>query len=230
MQEKRFSIIIPVLNEENTIERLVKYLLKAGSAENILEIILVDGGSTDGSLELMRELSGVRLHQSEKGRAIQMNAGASVAKGEVLYFLHADSFPPPDFDQKILAANSPSGCFRLKFQPANSIWLKLAPWFTQFDSFLLRGGDQSLFVKAEVFKSLGGFDERYTIYEDVEFINRLKRNHDFSILNDFVTTSSRRFQENGTLRLYFHFAAIHLKALMGQRPEVLSAYYNKHIK
>ncbi|MGB6037294.1 MAG: TIGR04283 family arsenosugar biosynthesis glycosyltransferase [Cryomorphaceae bacterium] len=230
MHKKPISIIIPVLNEESTIGRLVKHLLYAGSAENIQEIILVDGGSTDGSLAIMRELEGVVLIQSEKGRAIQMNAGARMAKGEILYFLHADSFPPPGFDEKVLAAPASAGCFRLKFEQANSLWLKLAPWFTKFGSSLFRGGDQSLFVAAEIFRSLGGFDERYKIYEDIEFIHRIRRQHDFSILNDFITTSSRRFQENGTLRLYYHFAVIHLKALMGQDPEMLGAYYNRYIK
>jgi rSAM/selenodomain-associated transferase 2 len=226
----RISIIIPVLNEESTIERLVNHLRNDASAESIHEIILVDGGSSDDSLKIMRELDGVVLIQSKKGRAMQMNTGAAIAKGEILYFLHADSFPPPGFDQKILDATSSAGCFRLKFDPANSLWLRLAPWLTQFDSFLLRGGDQSLFVETEVFKSLGGFDERYTIYEDVEIINRIKKKHAFTILNDYVTTSSRRFHENGTLRLFFHFAVIHYKAVMGEDPEVLAAYYNKHIK
>ena len=230
MKKPQISIIIPVLNEADTIGKLIGHLLEASNTRNVEEIILVDGGSTDGSLEIMSRMEGVRLHTSERGRAKQMNAGAAIAKGEILYFLHADSLPPPDFDRKILAAQSPAGCFRLRFEPANSPWLKLASWFTKFDSSLFRGGDQSLFIEAEVFKTLGGYDERYTVYEDVEFIDRIKRNHEFSILKDFVTTSSRRFQENGTLRLYYHFAAIHLKALMGRDPEVLSAYYQKHIK
>lgn len=229
MNKSQISIVIPVLNEADTIGRLASHLFDASNSLNIAEIILVDGGSTDGSLEVMRELDGVVLIQSEKGRATQMNAGARIAKGGTLYFLHADSFPPFGFDQKILEEKSPSGCFRLKFEPANSFWLKLAPWFTQFDSFLLRGGDQSLFIQKEEFKSLGGFDERYKIYEDVEIVNRIKRSYAFRIINDFVTTSSRRFSENGTLRLYFHFAVIHLKAAMGQDPALLYAYYKKHI-
>ncbi|MFT4770949.1 MAG: rSAM/selenodomain-associated transferase 2 [Cryomorphaceae bacterium] len=230
MNKARISIIIPVLNEADTVGRLVKHLFDAANDLNVEEIILVDGGSTDGSLKIMHEMDRVVLIQSKKGRALQMNAGAQIAKGDMLYFLHADSFPSLHFDQKILESKSTSGCFRLKFEPAHSIWLKLAPWFTQFDTFLFRGGDQSLFVKAEVFHSLGGFDERYKIYEDVELINRIKRQCDFTILNDFVTTSSRRFQENGTMRLYFHFAVIHLKAFMGHDPEELIAYYSKFIK
>ena len=230
MKKPQISIVIPVLNEADTIGRQVSHLLDASNRLNIAEIILVDGGSTDGSLEMMRAMDGVVLIQSQRGRAIQMNAGARIAKGEILYFLHADSFPPFGFDQKILKAKSPSGCFRLRFEPADSFWLKLAPWFTQFDSFLLRGGDQSLFIQKEVFKSLGGFDERYKIYEDVEIVNRIKRSYDFRIINDFVTTSSRRFSENGTIRLYYHFAVIHLKAVMGQDPALLDAYYKKHIR
>ncbi|MCZ4408381.1 TIGR04283 family arsenosugar biosynthesis glycosyltransferase [Cryomorphaceae bacterium 1068] len=230
MNQAQISIIIPVLNEASTIEKIVKFLFEVVLQEMVAEIILVDGGSTDGSLEMMRKIGGVVVVQSEKGRALQLNAGAAIAKGEILYFLHADSFPPKGFEQMIVQSKAESGCFRLRFDPANSLWLRLAPWFTKFDSFLFRGGDQSLFIEREVFESLGGFDERYKIYEDVEFINRIKRKHDFEILNDYVVTSSRRFQENGTMRLYFHFAVIHLKALMGKDPASLSVYYENHIK
>lgn len=230
MIKVRISIIIPVFNEAKTLGRLLTYLTHSAATENVEEVIVVDGGSTDGSLEIVREMQGVVLHQSEKGRATQMNEGARIAKGNMLYFLHADSFPPCHFDRKIIEAPASAGCFRLKFEPANSRWLKLASWFTQFDSFLFRGGDQSLFVVEELFRSLGGFDERYKIYEDVEIIKRLKKYHGFSIVNDYITTSSRRFSENGTLRLYFHFAVIHGIASTGISPEELWVYYQKHIK
>lgn len=223
------SVIIPVLNEKAILRELFDYLKNNSTPKNTEEIIVVDGGSTDGTVELVEGMDRVILVKSEKGRARQMNAGAGVAKGEMLYFLHADSFPPEKFDEKMLASKAEAGCFRLKFDHPHSIWLRIAPWFTQFSSFLFRGGDQSLFIRAETFHKMGGFDDRYVVYEDIEFIRRIRKHYRFEILHDYVTTSARRFRENGTARLYYHFLVVHLKALMGQGPEVLFHYYHRHI-
>ena len=224
------SIIIPALNEADNLPRLFDYLKANSSRKIIKEIIVVDGGSTDNTLQIVKEQNDIVLLQSEKGRAIQMNTGAKKAKGSILYFLHADSFPPANFDELILSVTADGGCFRLKFDQPNSIWLKIAPWFTQFGSFLFRGGDQSLFINAKVFEELGGYDERYEVYEDIEFVNTFKEEFEFVILKQFLTTSSRRFRENGTFRLYIHFLIVHVKAWLGQSPESLTKYYRKHIK
>jgi rSAM/selenodomain-associated transferase 2 len=229
MGSPRLSIIIPVLNEAEILEKSLECVIAHSTASNIEEIIMVDGGSTDGTLRLIEGMEHVTLIRSEKGRARQMNTGARSAKGEILYFLHADSFPPKAFDEKILSSGAKAGCFRLKFDDPHSIWLKIAPWFTQFPSFLFRGGDQSLFIEAETFQKTGGFDERYAVYEDVEFIRRICKHHRFEIINDYVTTSARRFRENGATRLYYHFLVVHFKAWMGKSPEALHDYYRRHI-
>ncbi len=98
----RISIIIPVLNEAETIGSLLEYLIKNSTASNISDVIVVDGGSTDGTQTSVSSFHNVILLNSEKGRAKQMNFGASQAKGSILYFLHADSFPPKHFDQLII--------------------------------------------------------------------------------------------------------------------------------
>lgn len=228
----KISIIIPVLNEEKYIGKLLQYLLDQTSIERLQEIIVVDGGSEDGTVEVVSTFEGVLCISAPKGRAKQLNAGGRIAKGSILYFLHADTFPPLGFEQKILleASKGAAGCFRLKFEHPNHYLLWMASWFTQFKSRFFRGGDQSLFISQKDFNDLGGFDETYIIYEDVEFVNRIGQAIPFTILNDYVVTSERRFTKNGTWKLLYNFFIIHLKKIFGASPEELHNYYVNHIR
>ncbi|QAA82768.1 glycosyltransferase [Aequorivita sp. H23M31] len=244
------SIIIPVLNEAETIVELLSFVSENLSGENDVEIICVDGGSEDATPELIQDFSkpntkdpstspGVRssrlqftLTSSEKGRAIQMNKGARVAAGNILYFLHADSFPPKNFDKYILEEiekRNPAGCFRMKFD-SNHWWLSLAGWFTQFNLKAFRGGDQSQFITKSVFEEIGGFNEKYTIYEDNILISQLYKRKKFVVIQQNLTTSARRYRENGIWNLQFHFWMIHLKQRSGAAPEELYKYYKRHIE
>ncbi|NQZ44347.1 MAG: glycosyltransferase family 2 protein [Flavobacteriaceae bacterium] len=224
------SIIIPVLNEASCIAGLIEHLSETRSTDWVSEIIVVDGGSTDGTLKLLETLP-VSVVPSKKGRARQMNAGAKAAKGDTLYFLHADTLPPKDFDIKIreaIAAGFETGCFRMRFDTQN-VFLRFFGWMTRINHTLCRGGDQSLFIKKEVFFEEGGFNEAYMIYEDTEFITRLYRRGHFRILPDHVITSARKYREKGSFNVQFHFAVIHLKNFLGASPEALYAYYQKKI-
>ena len=229
------SIIIPVLNEAKTIKDLLTYLNLNSSSKLISEILVVDGGSTDGSQEIVSEFSKTQPKviglNSPKGRAKQMNLGASQSKGTVLYFLHADSVPPKNFDEYILNAinqGSKTGCFKMKFDSSHW-WLQLAGLFTQFNWKSCRGGDQSLFVEKSAFENLGGFNEDFVIYEDNDLIYKLYEHYGFEVLPYWLTTSSRRYLSNGIWSLQFHFWMIHLKKFFGGTPEKLEAYYLKHI-
>ncbi|MBT8281218.1 MAG: glycosyltransferase family 2 protein, partial [Muriicola sp.] len=169
---------------------------------------------------------------SPKGRASQMNKGARSAKGDILYFLHADSYPPEAYDRYIRNAilqYDTAGCFRLQFD-SNSRFLDVFAWFSRFNFQICRGGDQSLFISKTQFDALGGFDERYRIYEDNEFIGRIYRESRFQVLPQKLKTSARKYRKNGLLRLQYHFARIHFLYYKGSQPEVLYAYYDKHIK
>ncbi|MDX1270283.1 TIGR04283 family arsenosugar biosynthesis glycosyltransferase [Bizionia paragorgiae] len=248
----QISIIIPVLNEVEIIGNLLSYLSNNSTATNSTEIIVVDGGSTDGTLDLVRTFSVIEntkkadsitkpefkhqpnifLIKSPKGRAKQMNLGAQAATGNVLYFLHADSFPPKDFDQLIINEvnrGNNAGCFRMQFD-SNHWWLRLAGWLTQFSWRASRGGDQSQFISKELFFELGGFDENYTIYEDNDLINKLYARKQFVVIQEWLTTSARRYQEHGIWKLQFHFWAIYVKKWFGASAKDLLAYYNKHIR
>jgi rSAM/selenodomain-associated transferase 2 len=168
---------------------------------------------------------------SPKGRAKQMNAGAAMAKGEILYFLHADSFPPKGYDQSIITEvnnGNDAGCFRMRFD-SNHWWLRLASWLTQFSWRACRGGDQSQFITKKLFEELGRFDERFIIYEDNDLINKLYARQEFVVINKKITTSSRRYKNNGVWRLQYHFWAIYVKKWFGASAEELHEYYKKKI-
>jgi len=253
----RISIIIPILNEAKTIGDLLEYLIQNSSPQNISEIIIVDGGSSDGSIEcvssfisntkasktneslsgnqrksVLDESPGLVLLQSAKGRAKQMNSGAQSATGDILYFLHADSFPPKQFDQYIIAEfqrGNSAGCFKMKFDHAHW-WLVLAGWLTQFHWRACRGGDQSQFISKQLFKELGGFDEQFIIYEDNDLINKLYARNDFVVIQKWITTSARRYETQGIWKLQYHFWTIYIKKWLGASPEKLHQYYCKHIK
>ena len=124
----KISVIIPVLNEAETISDLINHLLHNSLKKNIAEIIVVDGGSTDGSQEKVSKFNDIAIFSSEKGRSNQMNLGAKHANGDILYFLHADSFPPKHFDNFIInevEKGNQAGCFKMKFD-SDHWWLKLA--------------------------------------------------------------------------------------------------------
>lgn len=227
----KISIIIPMLNEANNITNLLVYLLENTSKSNISEIIVVDGGSTDGSPEMVKSLKQIQLISSNKGRAKQMNLGAKAATGNILYFLHADSFPPKNFDELILNEinkNHFAGCFRLQFQSTHW-WLKLASWLTQFRWRACRGGDQSQFITKDLFNEIGGFNENYIIYEDNILINELYKRNEFVVINKKIKSSARLYERHGVWKLQYHFWAIYLKKWFGASAQELYAYYKKHI-
>ncbi len=242
----KISIIIPIFNEAKIIGNLLQHLLDNSLKENISDIIVVDGGSTDDSKGVVKNFiqeknrphrflkpvrSNIKLKHSEKGRAKQMNSGARVAAGNILYFLHADSFPPKNFDQLIInkAENQNlAGCFKMKFD--HNHWLLLiASWLTQFSWRACRGGDQSQFITKHLFESLGGFDEQFTIYEDNDLINKLYARKQFVVIQEWITTSSRRYETNSIWKLQYYYWAIYIKKWFGASADELHRYYKKHI-
>ncbi len=232
----KIAIIIPILNEAATITELLSHLVTASKNDTIAEIIVVDGGSTDTSASRVHAFAAtqaipIRFVPSKKGRAIQMNTGAKVATAPILYFLHADSYPPTNYDQAIIqhvAKGHRAGCFRMKFDSTHW-WLQFVGWLTKFESKRCRGGDQSLFIERSLFYDIGGYDESYIVYEDNELIDRLFAIHEFVVIPDYIITSARRYEETGVWRLQYHFLNIHIRKWLGASSTELYRYYKEHV-
>lgn len=225
------SIIIPVLNEEKNIARILQYL-QYHQYGFVKEIIVVDGGSTDDTLQTAA-INGAQVICSEKGRAKQMNAGAKAASGNILYFLHADSYPPRYYDKYIIDninGIAGSGCFKMKFN-SNHWLLKVSGWFTRFNSSWCRGGDQSLFIYKDLFYKAGAFNENYIIYEDNEILYRIRKVTGFTVIQDKpIITSARRYIENGVIRLQYIFLTIHIMHRLGYSHDKMLERYKKKVR
>lgn len=222
------SIIIPAYNEEAQLPVLISHLKKVSSGK-ISEIIIVDGGSTDNTAEIIKSDPDLTYIPSEKGRAVQMNTGAKNAKSAILYFLHADSFPPENFDSLIVSAvksGKKAGCFKMKFDK-DHWWLKLMGHFTKVNHITCRGGDQSLFVEKQLFDEIGGFNESYRVYEDNEIIKRLYKKKQFTIIKSWITTSARLYERLGVWNTQWLFIEIYWKRRRGATAEELYSHYYK---
>lgn len=194
------SIIIPTLNEEEQIERLLKRLFSV-SLQN-MEVIIVDGGSTDKTLDIASSFP-VILKKSKPSRAIQMNTGAKAAQYENLYFVHADTLPPIHYQEDLknaLKKGFPAACYRSKYDTSLAI-LKLNAFFTRFYWLVARGGDQSLLIKKTLFKELGCFDENMEIMEEYPLIKELMYQKKLYIIPKAILISTRKYDNNSWFRV-----------------------------
>lgn len=194
------SVIVPVLDEAKILSGALGDLL---AQQGLFEVIVVDGGSTDGSRDVARQTPGVRCILSAKGRGAQMNAGAAAAQGDLLLFLHIDTRLPPGAILALAAAAAAglqAGAFRHSFAAAD--WrLRLISAGHNLKCRLTRiyYGDHAIFVRRDVFERVGGFPE-VPLLEDVIFCQRLRRVVRPVLLPQVVTTDARRFLQRGVWR------------------------------
>ena len=226
------SIIIPVYNEAEGIRNFLGELTERTENDEQIEIIIVDGQSTDNTVEEIKKAGYTPITHSGKGRARQLNAGAYRAKGDILYFLHADTLPPfgfPNIICKEVARGTESGNFRLKFDTGHFL-MRCYGWFTQFNLLPFRFGDQSIFVTRTAHQETGHYKEDHIVMEDNEYIRRLRKRGNFKVLKHSVTTSARKYQQNGFVRLQLIFTLIFMLYYAGVSQEKLVKVYRKLIR
>jgi len=218
------SVIVPTLNEAEVIGRTLNSIRRLGGEH---EIVVSDGGSTDGTIEIVESQAGVTLVRSPRGRGTQLNRGAEAARGETLLFLHADTIPPPGafklIKETLRRPGVVAGSFRLRFDHPSPV-LRFYAAMSRFNHILTTYGDQGLFMRAETFRAIGGFKE-IPLLEDVEIQQRLRRLGGFAKLPVSVTTSARRFIEHGVLRQQLLNAALVVLYHLGVPPDLLSRLY-----
>jgi len=190
------SIIIPVLNEERALPATLQHVF---SQAGKFEVIVVDGGSTDSTLDIVRQDSRIQLQSAATGRASQMNAGAQQANGEWLLFLHADTHLPKNalLTVEQLSSEVQAGGFKHLF--SGQAWsLRLISWLDNLRCRLTRiiYGDQVMFVRRELFTKLGMFPNE-PVMEDVLFSEQLVKVTRPVILDSYVITDSRKFEQSG---------------------------------
>ena len=220
------SIIIPTLNEADHIPFTLTRIPKTP----FIEVLVADGGSHDGTQELAAS-RGAKVHSSSPGRARQMNNAASRAKGEMLLFLHADTLLPEGFSDQICQILSQpeiaAGAFQLKFEPplpGLGMIERLANWRARV--WQMPFGDQAIFLRAERFKTLGGFTE-IPIMEDVDLIHRLRRQGPVVIAPLPAITSSRRWKNSGVLKTTLKNQIVLAAYWLGISPDCLARWYHK---
>ncbi len=227
------SVIIPTLNEEASIgfllERL-KQLRRAAGAPHICEVILVDGGSTDRTIEIARgaDVQVIISEPAACGRGAQMHAGAQLARGDALLFLHADSLPPDDAPARIAAALDDArvvaGNFTVRFDGDERAARFLTWLYPNLRRIGLRYGDSGIFVRRAAYEATGGFHP-HPIFEDLDLLRRLRRHGRIVNLTGVVTTSSRRFAGRSFAWTFARWATMQTLYWMGVSPQRLARMY-----
>jgi rSAM/selenodomain-associated transferase 2 len=234
MQDPKISIIIPVLNEATTIEATLTILQDTPN----IEIIVVDGGSRDQAINIVHLLSkrlaptlSIKIISTTASRAHQMNAGAAVAKGDILLFLHGDTYLPPKFNLLLLQALQDAvtiaGAFELQINaqlPGLRLVEKMVNMRSHF--FSLPYGDQAIFMKKSVFEEIGGFPN-LPIMEDFELMLALRKLGRIVIITAPVITSGRRWQKLGVVKTTLLNQLIIAGYFIGISPNLLVRWYRQ---
>ncbi len=222
------AVVIPVLNERPNLPLCIASISRGLPGA---QIVVSDGGSTDGSLEWLATQSNVAVVTGTRGKGPQLNAGvAAAADAEVLLFLHADCELPAGTQAAVAAAlDDPKvigGAFFVLFEESNPRSLHLLAWGMNMRLRMLRRsfGDQALFVRREVFERVQGFPD-WTLFEDYEFVRRIKARGRFAVVRTPITLGARRFIQHGVWRTVFKVLALQLAFYIGVHPRRLKHWF-----
>lgn len=222
------SIIIPTLNEAENIGKLIHFL-KQNSDNTLVEIIVVDAHSVDNTEGVARR-AGARVIQSAKrSRAAQMNLGAEEAQGDILYFIHADCFPPETYIidiQRFIQDGFPMGCYRYRFD-SDKFMLKINAFFTRFGFMWCRGGDETFYIKKSIFEAMGGYDDNYVIMEEYDFIRRARQKYAIKLMPSEALVSARKYETNSWFRVQVANFTVFRMFAKGEAPEQMALTYKR---
>ena len=224
MEKIKLSVIIPVLNEGKTIAQTLQRL-----QETAVEIIIVDGGSTDQTVEIVQNMGIKTILSPEAGRSIQMNTGAKYATGNILLFLHADTQLPHNYlryiEEILEKPNTIAGAFPLKIESRHPLLMVIEKGVNARSRFLeMPYGDQGIFLKKDTFESIGGFPP-LPIMEDFQLMLNLKKQGKIRLAEAPVITSARRWEKLGVIKTTLINQKVILGYFLGVSPERLRQWY-----
>jgi uncharacterized protein len=222
------SVIIPTLNEREYLPQTLAVLKKQTW---IHEVIVADGGSTDGTREWLAAQNFARVVDAPAGKGNQLNAGARAAVGNVLLLLHADCQLPPDAGERIETAlqsqEVAGGCFEVRFNADRPRSLKMVAAGINFRARLIGAatGDQGIFVRRRVFEQVGGCPH-WPLFEDVELVRRIKEEGEFAVLGSQLQVSPRRHLARGVFRTVLLIYILRVAYWLGVSPYTLKKWFD----
>ncbi|MFL6353525.1 MAG: TIGR04283 family arsenosugar biosynthesis glycosyltransferase [Bryobacteraceae bacterium] len=218
------SIIVPVLNEQ---AHIVATLNAVQQLPGNKEILVVDGGSSDSTVELARSQD-VRVLEAPKGRGPQMHAGALEASGDILWFVHADTVPPPgalhEIERALEDEQIAGGNFGLRFDGSSPAAKRLTAVYPLLRLLGLCYGDSGIFVRKSAYEQVGGF-RALALFEDLDLLRRLRRAGKFVHLPCSIVTSSRRFEQRNFALVWLHWTTLQCLYWCGVSPNLLARWY-----
>lgn len=239
----KIGVVIPTLDEAQTVERALRSVVGPGSSDDAVEVIVVDGGSRDETCARARK-AGARVIETScsesapsrriSGRARQLQAGFEACEGDAVLFLHADTWLPDGWSRQVRAALADpgvaGGAFRFRFDPAEgtSPLLRAIEWGARLRVawFGLPYGDQAIFARRSVLEQLGGVPQ-VALMEDLDLVDGLKRHGRLALLDAPATTSARRYRTRGVLRTFGRNAGALLAWRLGLDRERVAAWYRR---